>query len=276
MDQTHYEVLGLNPGCSGEEIRQAYRRLMFELHPDRNPGFPNRDDILLEVQTAYEVLSDPQLRREYHQSLQLGALELPPEMGKASSSLYALQCLSGGLATLLLIQIAYPDTTRLLEASLCFVAMVLGGSFGAGASRRSGMGTREAVGLSAFIALAIAMLPLSQSADFGELAALVRPLLAASLASLVVIEGLPAPIASALFTSEKVKRVASFSAPLLSALLAGVFFLLIAESPIFSESILVGDTVDPTRIPPGALFPVAGAFFAVLAQRLLRRALARA
>lgn len=34
----YYELLGLEKGCSTEDIKKAYRRLSVEYHPDRNPG----------------------------------------------------------------------------------------------------------------------------------------------------------------------------------------------------------------------------------------------
>ena len=62
-----YEVLGVSRGATADEIKKAYRRLARELHPDTNPNDPAAEARFKEVATAYEVLSDPDLRARYDQ-----------------------------------------------------------------------------------------------------------------------------------------------------------------------------------------------------------------
>jgi DnaJ-class molecular chaperone len=62
---THYETLGLEPGCTLAEIRAAYRRLAKRHHPDVNPGDADAVTRLQQVNAAHEVLSDPARRRAY-------------------------------------------------------------------------------------------------------------------------------------------------------------------------------------------------------------------
>ena len=60
-----YDVLGVTPDATQTEIRQAYRKLAMELHPDR----PNGDaEAFLPVQAAYDVLGDKKKRALYDET----------------------------------------------------------------------------------------------------------------------------------------------------------------------------------------------------------------
>ncbi|GAA3338792.1 molecular chaperone DnaJ [Curtobacterium pusillum] len=60
----HYDVLGVQQDASDADIKQAYRRLARELHPDVNPS-PEAAERFKDVTHAYDVLSDPEQRRRY-------------------------------------------------------------------------------------------------------------------------------------------------------------------------------------------------------------------
>ncbi len=61
----YYEVLGVNKESSTEDVKLAYRRLARKYHPDVNKEDPHAKDKFIEVQEAYEVLSDPEKRKNY-------------------------------------------------------------------------------------------------------------------------------------------------------------------------------------------------------------------
>src|SRR5438034_2032565 len=63
--QTPYEVLGVKPNATADEIRKAYRKLAKEFHPDLNPGKPAAEARFKAVSTAYDLLSDPEKRARY-------------------------------------------------------------------------------------------------------------------------------------------------------------------------------------------------------------------
>ncbi len=60
-----YEILGVSPDASEEEIKRAYRRLARKYHPDLHPGDKEAEERFKEINEAYEILSDPQKRAEY-------------------------------------------------------------------------------------------------------------------------------------------------------------------------------------------------------------------
>lgn len=64
MPRDPYETLGVRPNASKESIKRAYRRLAKRYHPDVNKA-RGAKEMFLEVKEAYEVLSNPLLRREY-------------------------------------------------------------------------------------------------------------------------------------------------------------------------------------------------------------------
>jgi molecular chaperone DnaJ len=61
----YYEILGVKPTASEEEIKKNYRKIAMKYHPDRNPGDKKAEEQFKEAAEAYEVLSDKQKRDIY-------------------------------------------------------------------------------------------------------------------------------------------------------------------------------------------------------------------
>ena len=63
-DDDFYQILGVPPDASQDDIQRAYRKLARAYHPDVNKD-PSAEDRFKEIAEAYDVLSDPQTRRRY-------------------------------------------------------------------------------------------------------------------------------------------------------------------------------------------------------------------
>lgn len=64
-ERDYYEVLGIAPNASAEEIRRAYHMLAFQCHPDRHQETEEANKKMQEINEVYAILSDPIKRREY-------------------------------------------------------------------------------------------------------------------------------------------------------------------------------------------------------------------
>ncbi len=63
----YYQILGIAKTASDAEIRQAFRRLARQYHPDLNPGDKVAEAKFKEINEAHEVLSDKEKRQKYDQ-----------------------------------------------------------------------------------------------------------------------------------------------------------------------------------------------------------------
>ncbi|KAJ7074539.1 DnaJ-domain-containing protein [Mycena amicta] len=78
LETGYYDILGLTPTASTEDVKKAYRRMAIKHHPDKNPDDPHAEERFKEIAIAYQTLSDPELRRKYNE---YGPKESAPEGG---------------------------------------------------------------------------------------------------------------------------------------------------------------------------------------------------
>src|SRR5512145_3390984 len=61
----YYAVLGVAPDSDDKAIKQAYRSLARQYHPDVKPGDKQAEERFKEINEAYQALGDPERRRKY-------------------------------------------------------------------------------------------------------------------------------------------------------------------------------------------------------------------
>jgi curved DNA-binding protein CbpA len=117
----YYQILGVPPDATAEQIRQAYRYLAYAFHPDRFPqsheARKRAEEDFKRINEAYEVLSDPRQRGLYDQ-----------EHKRRSSG--PTKGSSGGLPVITLVpaEIFITGASRAQPASFSFEVHVVGSS----------------------------------------------------------------------------------------------------------------------------------------------------
>ena len=71
FEKDFYKVLGVSQSATEKEITRAYRKLAKQFHPDANPG---AEDRFKDISAAYDVLGDPDKRKEYDEVRRLGPM----------------------------------------------------------------------------------------------------------------------------------------------------------------------------------------------------------
>ncbi len=76
--KNYYQILEIQYNASFEQIKKAYYRLAKKYHPDTNDGSNLYRDKLLEIQEAYDVLSDEGKRKQYDSTLPVNQVTSTP------------------------------------------------------------------------------------------------------------------------------------------------------------------------------------------------------
>lgn len=84
MSRTYYEILGVAHNAPVDQIKQAYRKLAKESHPDLHPGDAQAEARFKEIDEAWEVLGDAQKREEYDKKLAGDAKKKGPAKAKTA------------------------------------------------------------------------------------------------------------------------------------------------------------------------------------------------
>jgi molecular chaperone DnaJ len=67
--KNYYNILGISPTASSQEVKKAFRKLALQYHPDKNiSGNRQAAAKFSEIQEAYHILADPRKRAEYNYS----------------------------------------------------------------------------------------------------------------------------------------------------------------------------------------------------------------
>ena len=72
LEKDFYKVLGVSSDVSEKDLTKAYRKLARKYHPDANPNNSSAEDKFKEISEAYDVLGDPERRKEYDEVRRLG------------------------------------------------------------------------------------------------------------------------------------------------------------------------------------------------------------
>lgn len=114
--QSHYATLGIDPTATPEEIKKAYRSRSREHHPDRNPDRPAFAEWWFkQVQSAWQVLSDPMSRDEHDR-------DLAARLEKRSASDRSVSVVQPA-------RVGWPSADDAMRAALVDVAFQLGKLF---------------------------------------------------------------------------------------------------------------------------------------------------
>jgi preprotein translocase subunit Sec63 len=134
-----FEVLGLERGASQEQVRAAYRELVARYHPDKHRGNPLEELAaakLVEINRAYEILSDEAKRSDYESRRTAQPSSVAPSPAGTSASLP-------------------PPIAKLLNSLGVIISLILFLRFGLGLARSVLMGLLAVMRMGPIFAIAV-------------------------------------------------------------------------------------------------------------------------
>jgi len=84
---THYQLLGVSPTVTADQIRSAYRKKAFQFHPDRNKS-PNAHQQFIAVRLAFETLLNPKKREKYDEKIGINKFPVITKQQPSMTSSY--------------------------------------------------------------------------------------------------------------------------------------------------------------------------------------------